>query len=104
MESFVDVSLARVSEVAHWLTPANFSAQQSDIIAKRQEGTGLWLLNSDEYKIWIKEEKRTLFCPGIPGAGKTMVSSIVGDNLRRTFAKEGLDRHIELVLQLQGPG
>jgi Cdc6-like AAA superfamily ATPase len=78
-------ALERVSKVAHWLTPTNFSVQQSDIIAKRQKDTGLWLLNSEEYKMWIGEEQQTLFCPGIPGAGKTMMSSIVVDDLRKTF-------------------
>lgn len=78
-------TLEQISKVAHWLTPANFSAQQSDIIAKRQRDTGPWFLNSEEYKTWIEEEKRTLFCPGIPGAGKTMMSSIVVDDLRKTF-------------------
>jgi Cdc6-like AAA superfamily ATPase len=79
-------ALEQVSKVADWLTPTNFSALQSDIIAKRQEGTGLWLLNSEEYKMWIEEKEQTLFCPGIPGAGKTMMSSIVVDDLRKTFA------------------
>ena len=78
-------SLEHVSNVAHWLTPTNFFAQQSDIIARREEGTGLWLLNSNEYKRWIKEETLALFCPGIPGAGKTMMSSIVVDDLRKTY-------------------
>jgi Cdc6-like AAA superfamily ATPase len=77
--------LDHISKVAHWLTRTNFSAQQSDIISKRQGGTGLWLLNSKEYKMWIDEKKQTLFCPGIPGAGKTMMSSIVVDDLRNAF-------------------
>lgn len=77
--------LEQISKVAHWLTPANSSAQQSDIIAKRQDGTGLWLLNSEEYKLWIQEKKQTLFCPGIPGGGKTMTSAIVVDDIRKTF-------------------
>lgn len=78
-------ALEQVSKVTHWLTPANFSAQQSDIIVKRQKDTGLWLLNSDEYKTWTREEKQTLFCPGIPGAGKTMMSAIVVEDLQKTF-------------------
>jgi hypothetical protein len=71
-----------ISKFAHWLTPTNFFAQQSDIISKRQDGTGLWLLNSKEYKMWIDGRVPTLFCPGIPGAGKTIMSSIVVDHLR----------------------
>jgi hypothetical protein len=83
-------TLEHISKVIHWLTPTNFSAQQNDIISKRQDGTGLWLLNSKQYKMWIDEKGQTLFCPGIPGAGKTMMSSIVVDDLRNTF--DGDDR------------
>jgi Cdc6-like AAA superfamily ATPase len=85
MNHLLMFALAYISKVADWLTPANFSAQQSDIIARRQEGTGLWLLNSNEYKMWIEGKEQTLFCPGIPGAGKTVMSSIVVDDLRKTF-------------------
>ncbi|KAF2175608.1 ankyrin [Zopfia rhizophila CBS 207.26] len=74
-----------VSKVAHWLTPVNFFAQQSDIIARRENSTGSWFLNSEEYKKWVGGREQTLFCPGRPGAGKTMMSSIVVDDLWKTF-------------------
>lgn len=35
--------------------------------------------------MWVDGREQTLFCPGIPGAGKTMMSSIVVDDLRNTF-------------------
>jgi hypothetical protein len=76
-------ALEQVSKVADWLTSANFSAQQSDIIAKRQKDTGLWLLNSEEYKVWIGEERQTLFCLGIPGAGVIHCSGRSTENLWR---------------------
>jgi NACHT domain len=31
---------------------------------------------------WVEEKQNTLFCPGIPGAGKTMIASIVVDYLK----------------------
>ncbi len=67
--------------ILQWLTPIEYTSQQSDFISRRQEGTGLWLLNSDEFQQWIKQPKQTLFCPGIPGAGKTILTSIVIDHL-----------------------
>ncbi|KAI9843643.1 MAG: hypothetical protein M1837_006225 [Sclerophora amabilis] len=60
-----------------WLSPLNFLAQQSDIIDRRQDGTGQWLLESEEFKGWLDGTRQTLFCPGIPGAGKTVLASIV---------------------------
>jgi hypothetical protein len=35
--------------ILDWLTPIDYSAQQSDIISRRQEGTGEWLLYSREF-------------------------------------------------------
>ncbi|KAI4149988.1 MAG: hypothetical protein LQ340_004326 [Diploschistes diacapsis] len=68
-------------ELLDWLTPIDFSAQQSDFICRRQPDTGQWLLDSAEYRHWITAKSETLVCPGIPGAGKTILTSIVVDNL-----------------------
>jgi Cdc6-like AAA superfamily ATPase len=66
-----------------WLSPTDFSTQQHDIIARRQEGTGQWFLESPEFERWLQGSNKTLFCPGIPGAGKTMIAAIAIDHLRR---------------------
>jgi Cdc6-like AAA superfamily ATPase len=71
--------------ILKWLTPIEYAPQQSDIISRRQEGTGQWLLDSDEFHAWISQSGETLFCPGIPGAGKTMMSAIVIDHLKARF-------------------
>ena len=34
---------------------------------------------------WLEGKKKTLFCPGIPGAGKTMITSIVVNHLKTSF-------------------
>src|SRR5947209_17772181 len=59
-------------DIIDWLTPIDYASQQSDFILARQEGTGEWLLESSEFHNWINQTKQTLFCPGIPGAGKTI--------------------------------
>ncbi|KAI8955393.1 hypothetical protein F4801DRAFT_325943 [Xylaria longipes] len=68
-------------QILDWLTPIDYSVQQSDVIRRRQAGTGQWLLHSPEYQRWLAKEKEILFCPGIPGAGKTILTSTVIDNL-----------------------
>jgi predicted amino acid-binding ACT domain protein len=68
-----------------WLSPTDFPAQQHDIITRRQEGTGQWFLDSDNFKRWLRGSDKTLFCPGIPGAGKTMMAAIAIDHLCRTI-------------------
>jgi Cdc6-like AAA superfamily ATPase len=52
---------------------------------KRQKGTGEWFLKSAPFIEWLEGKKKTLFCPGIPGAGKTMVASIVVNHLKTSF-------------------
>ncbi|KAF4627884.1 hypothetical protein G7Y89_g10266 [Cudoniella acicularis] len=72
-------------ETLNWLTPFDYGSQQSDNLRRRQPGTGQWLLDSEEYQAWLKTSQQTLFCPGIPGAGKTILTSIVVDNLSNRF-------------------
>jgi hypothetical protein len=64
-----------------WISLSDYPAQQSDIIKRRQEGTGQWFLDAPEVAQWLSKAKATLFCPGIPGAGKTMVAAIAIDHL-----------------------
>src|SRR5437016_1822632 len=62
--------------------------QQSDFINRRQAETGQWLLDSPKFHLWLKADKQTLFCPGIPGAGKTILTSIVVDELTTRFGND----------------
>ncbi|UKZ79450.1 hypothetical protein TrVFT333_007205 [Trichoderma virens FT-333] len=72
-------------QILDWITSIDYGPQQSDFFKRRQPGTGQWLLDSAEYQTWFKTGKQTLFCPGIPGAGKTILTSIVVDYLERIF-------------------
>ncbi|KAJ5653623.1 hypothetical protein N7490_000626 [Penicillium lividum] len=72
-------------KVLNWLTPIDYGPQQSDFFKRRQPGTGQWLLDSKEYQTWLSLDKQTLFCPGIPGAGKTIQTAAVIDHLATRF-------------------
>ena len=71
--------------ILDWLTPFDYARQQTDYIRRRQPGTGKWLLDSVEFQTWLETDKQTLFCPGIPGVGKTILASIVIDDLAARF-------------------
>ena len=71
--------------ILNWLTPVDYAPQQNDFFKQRQAGTGQWLLDSEIFKRWVETKKQTLFCPGIPGAGKTILTSIVVDELCTRF-------------------
>jgi hypothetical protein len=75
-------------EILNWLTLTNYGSQQSREFNKRQPGTGQWFLDSVEYQNWLKTEKQTLFCPGIPGAGKTILTSVVVNDLTTRFSHD----------------
>lgn len=77
-----------LQSILHWLTPIDYTSEQSDFIKRRQEGTGQWLLDCAEFQEWRDTDKRTLFCPGIPGAGKTILTAIVVDDLATRFAND----------------
>ncbi|KAK1254223.1 hypothetical protein MKX08_008218 [Trichoderma sp. CBMAI-0020] len=72
-------------KILNWLADSNYSSQHNDYLSRRQQGTGQWLLDSKEYQDWLSMDKQTLFCPGIPGAGKTILTAIVVENLHTRF-------------------
>lgn len=72
-------------DILNWLTPVDYGPQQSDCLKKRQRGTGEGLLTCGEYQIWLDTSGRTLFCPGIPGSGKTILTSVVVDDITNRF-------------------
>lgn len=76
-----DQADAKHRNLMEWISSTNYPAQQLDIIGRRQKETGRWFLDTAEVAKWINTPRGTLFCPGIPGAGKTMVAAIAIDHL-----------------------
>jgi hypothetical protein len=74
--------------VLDWITPIDCAPQQNDFLARRQEGTGQWLLDLSEFQTWLETDKQTLFCPDIPGVGKTILTSTVVEELITRFKKQ----------------
>jgi len=67
--------------IRNWISQSDFPAQQSDFLKKRQKGTGQWFLDSTQVKRWHQDPNATLFCPGTPGAGKSMIAAIAIEDL-----------------------
>lgn len=78
----------QIGAILEWLSSVNYATQQSDCLSRRQLGTGKWLLESMEFQKLVKEPKQTLFCQGIPGAGKTILTSIVIDHLDTAYGND----------------
>ncbi|MCJ1392629.1 hypothetical protein MMC18_005499 [Xylographa bjoerkii] len=81
----VDANTNSRQVIASWLTALDFKARQQDIFSRRQDGTGQWLLDSPEFQTWLAEPGQVLYCSGMPGAGKTVLASIVVDYLQKKF-------------------
>ena len=60
------------------------SKNQKMGIKLRQQGTGMWLLESPEYQTWSQTENSKLWLHGIPGAGKTVLAATVIEEVLRT--------------------
>ncbi|KAJ7179719.1 ankyrin repeat-containing domain protein [Mycena filopes] len=69
------------TQIIDWFSPINFFQQHADITSARQKGTGGWLLVNPHFQEWKEGLGRTLWCSGIPGAGKTVLASMVVDHL-----------------------
>ncbi|SCO92665.1 related to ankyrin [Fusarium oxysporum] len=76
------------TEILDWLSNMDFRAQQTDVIDKWQPGTGHWLLDSDKFQNWVRQKSLILFCPGIPGSGKTTLTSVVIQHLTEQFRED----------------
>ncbi|KAI1076251.1 hypothetical protein F5B20DRAFT_557241 [Whalleya microplaca] len=75
----------RREAILNWLTPIDHTSEQATFISNRQAGTGQWFLDSPEFKKWLDTTNQTLFCPGIPGTGKTILTAIIIDYLSIVF-------------------
>ncbi|RSL88930.1 hypothetical protein CEP51_001482 [Fusarium floridanum] len=66
-----------------WVSPIDHFKTQTDKSRSRSPETraGQWLFDSAEFKEFLSGPGKSLFCPGIPGAGKTVLTSVVVDYL-----------------------
>ncbi|KAF5606298.1 ankyrin repeat [Fusarium subglutinans] len=72
------------AQILKWLTISDYASEQSKFKNQRQSGTANWFFEAEEFRTWIATCGQTLFCPGIPGAGKTILASTVIDHIEST--------------------
>ncbi|KAI9810381.1 MAG: hypothetical protein M1827_006267 [Pycnora praestabilis] len=77
-------------DIIAWISLLNFMTKQIDVLDERQEGTGAWLFKSVVFQKWLLGSEKTLWCQGMPGAGKTVLVSIVIDHLQRTYSTSNI--------------
>ena len=64
-------------KVLNWIQPYDPHQIHGMSLRLRHPGTGLWFMESDEIKSWLRCPGARLWCFGIPGAGKTVLASSI---------------------------
>jgi Cdc6-like AAA superfamily ATPase len=76
-------------ETLQWICPFDQAARQAKLLCIGRDGPGKWFLECEEFLLWISNENiKTLFCTGVPGASKTVLSSIAVDHLQEKFSND----------------
>ncbi|TIA09752.1 hypothetical protein D6C80_08436, partial [Aureobasidium pullulans] len=71
-------------EVLRWLSPHNFEHKQNETFKAKHQGTGDWLLQTEEFSNWEKATtSQLLWCHGKPGAGKSVLAPHVINHLQK---------------------
>ncbi|CEJ80058.1 hypothetical protein VHEMI00263 [[Torrubiella] hemipterigena] len=74
----VDIHTERI---ARWLSPADPSTNINNAREARYTGTGDWFIQSEAFKNWKLGCNQCLWLHGMPGCGKTVLSTTILDNL-----------------------
>lgn len=68
-------------EIQDWLSAPDPSGNYENALEKRHKGTGLWFTGGQPFAGWRKQSKAFLWLHGIPGSGKTVLSSTIIEHL-----------------------
>jgi hypothetical protein len=79
-----DTAVRHKHDLMTWIYSVDYHVQHQDFINRHQTGTGQWFLQDTKFQGWDRQKDATLFCPGIPGAGKTIAAALVIDHLLRS--------------------
>jgi Cdc6-like AAA superfamily ATPase len=77
-------------EIIKWLHPPDPLKNYYKALEQRQEGSGLWFLSNDVFAKWKIRRNSFLWLYGIPGCGKTILSSAIIEDLERTLLRKPL--------------
>jgi Cdc6-like AAA superfamily ATPase len=73
---------SRQRKIIQWLSPSDPSTNYNKALQQRQEGTGLWFLKGDAFAAWKSQRHSFMWLYGIPGCGKTILSTSIIEHLR----------------------
>jgi hypothetical protein len=68
-------------EIRDWLSAPEPSINYENALEKRHKGTGVWFTGGQAFADWKKQSNTFLWLHGIPGCGKTVLSSTIIEHL-----------------------
>src|SRR5439155_25271684 len=80
----------RREKIERWLSPPDPSTNYNKALQQRHEGLGLWFLKGDVFAKWKTRQNSFLWLHGIPGCGKTILSSAIIKDLDSKLSSQAL--------------
>ncbi|PZC88567.1 vegetative incompatibility protein HET-E-1, partial [Pyrenophora tritici-repentis] len=71
----------KLSKIRSWLSAPDPSTNYHKAHKQRQAETGVWLLEGEQFTTWKESAASRLWLYGIPGCGKTILSSTIIEHL-----------------------
>lgn len=78
-------------KILDWISKDDYKHHrdiQSGLLHLRQPGTRQWLFGSSTWETWLNARGATLYCSGMPGAGKTFTTAMVIEKLQQTYKSQ----------------
>ncbi|KAG9692899.1 purine and uridine phosphorylase, partial [Aureobasidium melanogenum] len=69
-------------KIISWLSAADPSTNYTNALEKRHPESGLWFIHGKAFEKWKRQPKSFLWLHGIPGCGKTVLSSTIIEHLK----------------------
>ncbi|CAD0093851.1 unnamed protein product, partial [Aureobasidium mustum] len=73
----------KVGHITKWLSAPDPSTNHIRASEKHHYGTGLWFIHGDAFQEWKRRPGSFLWLYGIPGCGKTVLSSTIIEHLQK---------------------
>jgi len=76
--------------ISRWLSAPDPSTNHTRATRQRHDGTGLWFIHGDAFKAWKRQTDSFLWLHGIPGCGKTVLTSTIIEHLKQDIPSDVL--------------
>lgn len=77
------IKIEKHRPILDWLSPIVPETNFRRACSLRQQSTGEWILDEPQFKRWLAGESNFLWIHGVPGSGKTVLSSTIIAELER---------------------